>query len=40
VRIAAFTAMRTLGLQPDIEELVAPCIGTIRWDGRDADRRP
>ena len=40
VRIAAFTAMRTLGLQPDIEELVAPCIGTIRWDGHDADRRP
>jgi hypothetical protein len=40
VRIAAFTAMRTLGLQPDIEELVAPCIGTIQWDGRDADRRP
>lgn len=39
-RFAAFAAMRTLGLQPDIEELVAPCIVTIRRDGRDADRRP
>lgn len=38
--LAAFAAMRTLGLQPDIEELVAPCIGIISAAGNDADRRP
>jgi len=40
VRLSAFAAMRTLGLQPDIEELVDPCQGLIRWDALDADRIP
>ena len=39
-RLTAFAAMRTLGLQPDIEALVAPCTGVIRRAGSDADRRP
>lgn len=39
-RMAAFAAMRTLGLQPDIEELLDPCEGLIRWEGPDALRIP
>ncbi len=39
-RLSAFAAMRTLGLQPDIEELIDLCQGLIRWDGSDANRMP
>lgn len=38
--LSAFAAMRTLGLQPDIEELIDRRQGLIRWDGHDAQRVP
>jgi hypothetical protein len=39
-QIGAFALVRTLGLVPDIEQLVDPCRGAITWTGRDANREP
>jgi adenine/guanine phosphoribosyltransferase-like PRPP-binding protein len=36
----AFALVRTMGLQPDVEQIVDPCVGTIRRHGSDADRQP
>lgn len=38
--IAAFAMFRTLGLQPEIDDLFDPCVGTIRLVGDDARRTP
>jgi hypothetical protein len=39
-RICAFALIRTMGFVPDLRQVVAPCLGTIRWNGRDACREP
>jgi predicted amidophosphoribosyltransferase len=39
-RPAAFALVRTMGLQPDVERIVDPCVGTIRRFGSSADRQP
>jgi hypothetical protein len=36
----AFALVRTMGLQPDIEQIVDPCVETIRRVGDDARRKP
>jgi hypothetical protein len=38
--VAAFALVRTLGLQPEIESIVDPCLGTIRLVGDEGDRVP
>ena len=38
--IRAFGAMRTLGFQADVAQVVDPCVGLIRAVGRSADRQP
>jgi len=40
VEVAAFAAVRTLGLQPEIDAILAPCVGVIRWDGEHLLREP
>jgi hypothetical protein len=39
-RIDAFAFIRTMGLVEEIEHLIDPCVGEIRWTGEDAQRRP
>lgn len=39
-QIRAFALLRTLGLVADVERLVDPCVGQIRWRGGDAHRCP
>jgi len=39
-RPAAFALVRTMGLRPDVERIVEPCVGRIRRHGSDVDRRP
>ena len=39
-QLRAFALVRTLGLVPDIAQLVEPCEGTIIWTGNDARREP
>jgi hypothetical protein len=39
-QLSAFALVRTLGLVPDIAQLVDPCNGVIRWVGYDARREP
>jgi predicted amidophosphoribosyltransferase len=39
-RIRAFALLRTMGLVPEVNRLLDPCIGEIRWRGGDAHRRP
>ncbi len=39
-RIRAFALLRTLGLDPEVERLLDPCVGEIRWRAGDAHRRP
>jgi hypothetical protein len=36
----AFPLVRTMGLQPDVDRIVDPCVGTIRRYGSGADRQP
>jgi len=36
--IRAFALVRTMGLVPDIKEIVDPCIGTVTYDGYDTNR--
>jgi len=39
-QLRAFALVRTLGLVPDIAQLVDPCEGAIAWTGNDARREP
>jgi predicted amidophosphoribosyltransferase len=39
-RIRAFALLRTMGLISDVNQLLDPCIGEIRWWGGDAHRNP
>jgi len=39
-RIRAFALLRTMGLIPDVNQLLDPCVGEIRWRGGDAHRNP
>lgn len=38
--IVCFALIRTMGLQPEVDRILAPTRGRIVWDGRDADRDP
>jgi len=38
--IRAFAAVRTLGLQPDIDRIIEPCVGKIRFQEGEAVREP
>jgi hypothetical protein len=38
--VRAFALLRTMGLAPDIENLLDPCRGEIRWRSGDAQRIP
>jgi predicted amidophosphoribosyltransferase len=38
--IRAFALLRTMGLIPDVDQLLDPCVGEIRWKGGDAHRNP
>ncbi len=39
-RIRAFALLRTMGLVPEVNRLLDPCVGEIRWRGGDAYRNP
>jgi hypothetical protein len=39
-QIRAFALLRTMGMIPDVQHLVDPCRGQIRWRGGDARRSP
>ena len=39
-RIRAFALLRTMGLVPEVNRLLDPCVGEIRWRGGDAHRNP
>jgi predicted amidophosphoribosyltransferase len=39
-RIRAFALLRTMGLIPDVNQLLDPCVGEIRWRAGDAHRNP
>jgi predicted amidophosphoribosyltransferase len=38
--IRAFALLRTLGMVAELERLMDPCVGTIRWRSGDAHRSP
>jgi len=38
--IRAFALLRTLGMVEELERLMDPCVGTIRWRAGDAHRSP
>lgn len=38
--VRAFALLRTRGLISGVEQLLAPCMGEIRWNGSDARRVP
>jgi len=38
--VRAFAVVRTMGLVPEVEEVIDPCIGRIRWDGVNIRREP
>jgi hypothetical protein len=38
--IRALALIRTRGLVNEVNRLFDPCVGMIRWDGRDARREP
>jgi predicted amidophosphoribosyltransferase len=40
VRVRAFALLRTMGRVPEIERLIEPCRGEIRWRCGDARRTP
>jgi hypothetical protein len=40
VEVRAFALLRTMGLLPDVQTLLHPCKGQIRWRGGDAHRTP
>jgi predicted amidophosphoribosyltransferase len=39
-RIRAFALLRTMGLIQDVNQLLDPCVGEIRWRAGDAHRNP
>ncbi|HMK86745.1 MAG TPA: hypothetical protein VK437_12370 [Steroidobacteraceae bacterium] len=39
-RLRAFALLRTMGLVADVERLLDPCVGEIRWRAGDARRCP
>lgn len=39
-RIRAFALVRTMGLAPDVDRLLDPCVGEITWRAGDAYRNP
>lgn len=39
-RIRAFALLRTMGLVPEVNRLLDPCVGEIRWKSGDAHRSP
>lgn len=39
-RIRAFALLRTMGLVPEVNRLIDPCVGEITWRGGDAHRTP
>jgi predicted amidophosphoribosyltransferase len=39
-RIRAFALLRTMGLIPEVNRLLDPCVGEIRWRAGDAHRSP
>src|ERR1700690_3747101 len=39
-RIRAFALLRTMGLVPEVNRLLDPCVGEIRWRAGDAHRNP
>jgi hypothetical protein len=39
-QIRAFALVRTMGLILDVQRLIDPCQGEIRWDGEEAHREP
>ena len=39
VPLRAFALVRTMGLQPDVDRIVAPCAGAICGRWQDADRQ-
>jgi hypothetical protein len=38
--IRAFALLRTLGMVAEVERLLDPCVGRIRWRAGDAHRAP
>ncbi len=40
IRVSAFALVRTMGLQPEVANIVEPCVGVIRLRGNGADRSP
>ncbi len=38
--VRAFALMRTVGFAPDVNQIVSPCVGVIRWCRGDAMRWP
>ncbi|MBV8852392.1 MAG: hypothetical protein JOY91_03270 [Sinobacteraceae bacterium] len=38
--IQAFALFRTMSFVSDFSRVLLPCRGEIRWNGRDAERRP
>ena len=39
VPLRAFALVRTMGLQPDVDSIIAPCLGVVRKRLHDADRQ-
>jgi hypothetical protein len=39
VPLRAFALIRTMGLQLDVDRIIAPCVGVIRRQWHDADRQ-
>ncbi len=39
-QIRAFALLRTMGLVPEVNRLLDPCVGEIRWRAGDAHRSP
>lgn len=38
MNVRAFGLVRTMGYVANVDKIVAPVVGTLRWDGSDADR--
>ncbi|TLY79392.1 MAG: hypothetical protein E6K49_03865 [Gammaproteobacteria bacterium] len=38
--VRAFALVRTMGFLPQLDHLLEPCEGVIRWAGGDARREP
>jgi hypothetical protein len=39
-RIRAFALLRTMGMVPEVDRLLDPCVGEISWRAGDAHRFP